>query len=232
MIQNFIRKEKVKNVIRNSNAVADRSISVIVGILFFMFGFFMTGLLVYDEGPWFVRQFTWTTANAVVDEFEINGSEAMLTLSIFEDDGSSRVITKAYEIDEEDEIFVGKPMTALYNPSNIAEVHIHDHVSWGFPVSLAFFLIFMIVGYYLVSLKAQQRFREWNSDWRFYWALFLIAGLATLAMAIDPAEPSADSILQSQWAIRLVFILIGLPLAMVGSYGFFKIYKEHQATGK
>jgi hypothetical protein len=206
-----------------------RLLSKVIGFLFFTAGIVGIGYISFESGSWYIRTYSWTDAIAYVDEIQSEVGNTALLLTIDESDGTLRQVRKPcniYHILEDDRIIysIGDSIKVVYPPSDPNDVHFNTNTVWGFLVSLAFFGLFTMMGFYQLSTKFQQRFNAWNHDWRLWWILSICVGLSSFLMAVIVPEPTEESLIQSEWGIRLLFIGFGLPFVLFGASRLYLIY--------
>lgn len=214
----------------------DWILSKLIGFIFLLGGLgFFIGIL-FVGGKEIYQQVTWSSASAIIESVERNasGSELNLYLTVTEKDGSIRSTSLVYSLSqsmETDEystpifIYPGATVKVIYQRSDPSHLVIAQPI-WGFLVALLMAFVFAAIGYFQLSETARTRFNKWNKDWRFWWSLLFLSGLACFIMAVFLDEPTAESVIQSIWVGRLIVVGIGLPLFLIGGYKLISIVKR------
>ncbi len=234
--------KKTGNLISKlSNALA-WVFSKLFGLIFLLVGLFFFIGFSYFGGIEVLQQITWPSATAAIDSIQRNGSgsELMLFLTLKANDGSVRSTSMNYSVSQSTEtddynapsyIYEGATITLKYPKSNPSQLMIAQPI-WGLLTALILSSVFVLIGYLELSVAARIRFMLWNKDWRFWWSLFLLGGLACFTMAALVSKPSLESAIQSMWVIRLILIGIGLPLFLVGGYKLIDIFKRKKVLNR
>jgi hypothetical protein len=228
--------QKMGNYVTKASRGADWIFSKIFGLIFLLGGIFFFAGVLYTGAAEVYQQITWPSTSATIDSMESNtsGSEMTLFLSLTEKDGNLRPARMNYSVDqsiESDEyilpyyLYEGATITVLYQENNPSQLIIAQPV-WGFFMVLILPVIFMFVGYLQLSTQASKRFNRWNSDWRLWWAILVLGGLACFIMAYFVDEPAPESVIQSTWVVRLILIGMGLPLFFIGGYKLVHIIRQ------
>lgn len=222
--------------------VADRIFSKIFGLVFLLGGIFLFAGILYTGVDEVYLQMTWPSTTATIDSIQSNTteSEKILFLSLMEKNGNLKSARLNYSVEqsiESDEyilpyyIYEGATIKVLYQEGNPSQLVIAQPV-WGFFAVLILPVIFMFVGYLQLSTQASTRFNRWNSDWRLWWAIFVLGGLICFVMAYFVDEPSPENMIQSTWLVRIILIGMGLPLFFIGSYKIIGIIKQKRVINK
>lgn len=197
-------------------------------VVFFIPGLIFVGFILKDAVPDLVRELTLTEASGTV--MEIIGKEehkyydVTLIMEIQEKDGRVRQVSKEYYRDTQEDgevalgvvINEGTTLPVFYDPEKPDEIFFPANVT-GTLIGVAFGVVFMIIGFFIINDKAGRtfalKFSEWNRGFRFGFYTFLLVGVITLLLGIFES---------------VVFLIFAVPFSFVGTWGLYRFYKKER----
>jgi|GEM_PF-5994438 len=197
-------------------------------VVFFVPGLVIAGFILKDAVPDLIREYTLTQATGTV--LEIIGKEehqyydVTLIMEIQEKDGRVRQVSKEYYRDTQEDgevalgvvINEGTTLPVFYDPEKPDEIFFPANVA-GALIGVAFGVVFMLIGFFIISDKAGRalswKFSEWNRGFRFGFAVFLLVGIATSLLAIYESA---------------IFLIFAFPFSFVGAWGLYRFYKKQR----
>jgi len=130
----------------------NRILYILFGISFISLGSFFLIRISLNEISWKQKTHHWQSAIAKVKESYFENGETILILSIFEKNKTTRLVKKKVRIRAKipDEYAIGNQFNVVYDSKYPDLVYFEKSTFWGFIFTLLFFLLFIVVGFYLV----------------------------------------------------------------------------------